>query len=245
AAVSEEYAIECALIKVFGTETLAFAADEALQIHGGYGFSEDYPIARLYRDARVFRIFEGTNEINRLAVWQQISRRIERGRLSLSGAAPLDNPPSWSPADEPLSYSGAAVAHIRRIALAVLQRTRQSPDAQKNQIAMAAFADLCAILYGLESAWLRAAKTTNGSNVSDQSLPLCALQLAADSFCANAIESGRIALASAGADLEEITSILAPLYHRPLVDRTSLIAELAMSFCKLLHKTVSRRENSS
>ncbi len=81
---SEEYAIECAILKFMGTETLGYVADECLQIHGGYGYSEEFPAARMYRDARVFRIFEGTNEINRLTVIDQILRRDRDGRIPLS-----------------------------------------------------------------------------------------------------------------------------------------------------------------
>jgi alkylation response protein AidB-like acyl-CoA dehydrogenase len=77
----EEYTIEASILKVFGTETLAFVADESLQILGGYGFTADYPVERHYRDARINRIFEGTNEINRLIIPATLVKRISTGRL--------------------------------------------------------------------------------------------------------------------------------------------------------------------
>ena len=83
----EEFALECSAVKVAGSEILTFVADEALQIHGGYGFTEEFSPARGTRDARINRIFEGTNEINRLFIPTNLLRRAQRGRLGLMAAA--------------------------------------------------------------------------------------------------------------------------------------------------------------
>src|SRR5262249_15534251 len=98
----EEFAAECSIVKVFSSEMLDYVVDEGVQIHGGYGFHQDYAVERSYRDSRINRIFEGTNEINRLIIPTMLLKRDARGQLALlpAAAAAFEGATSVEPADE-------------------------------------------------------------------------------------------------------------------------------------------------
>src|SRR5262245_212732 len=118
----EEYAIECSILKVFGSEVLDFAVDEAVQVYGGYGYSAEYPVERYYRDSRVNRIFEGTNEINRLLIPGMLMKRGANGHLPLTAAtkAVVDEVMSASLPTEPSGKFGAETAAVAQAKKATL-----------------------------------------------------------------------------------------------------------------------------
>jgi alkylation response protein AidB-like acyl-CoA dehydrogenase len=120
---AEEYAIECAILKVYGSEVLDFCVDEGVQIHGGNGFSDEYNISRAYRDSRINRIYEGTNEINRLLTVDMTLKRALQGRLNIMGAAmkvsgELMSIPDFSEDEEtPFSVERKLVANFKKAVL--------------------------------------------------------------------------------------------------------------------------------
>jgi hypothetical protein len=163
-AVLEEFAIEASILKVAASEMLDFVLDENVQIHGGNGFVRDYPAERHYRDARVNRIFEGTNEINRLLVPGMLARRAVKGTLPLIPAAKrlqeeLLAPPSMpAAAGGPLAIERSLVAGMKKVGLAVLGTAMQAygeklPDHQE---VLSFTADILTDAFLAESALLRA-----------------------------------------------------------------------------------------
>ncbi|HUK34266.1 MAG TPA: acyl-CoA dehydrogenase family protein [Vicinamibacterales bacterium] len=170
AAVLEEYAVEASIAKVAGSETLDFVLDENIQIHGGNGFVRDYPAERHYRDARVNRIFEGTNEINRLLIPGMLARRAVKGDVGIIPAAKalqdeLLGPPSLPSADdEPLGEERRAVESFKKIALMVFGVAMQTYGAKlaDQQEILTFTADILIDVYSAESAWLRATSSQHG-----------------------------------------------------------------------------------
>jgi len=167
----EEYAVECSILKVYGSEMISHVTDELVATMGGYGFVEDYPAARLYRDARINRIFEGTNEINRMIVTGWLMKRAMAGKLALLPAIKkvMDEvmaPPSFDGAGETgsvLARETAVLASVKKITLfaAGVASQRFITGLEEQQEIMADLANMISQIYAFESALLRALKLTS------------------------------------------------------------------------------------
>lgn len=166
----EEYAIECSILKVWGSEMLDVVVDHTVQIYGGYGYVEEYPAERAYRDSRINRIFEGTNEINRLIIAGFAMKRAMTGQLPLLPAikAVMDElmaPASFSPdenANDPLAREARMLANAKKLFLFAAGAASQKYMAglADQQEVMAALADMILEIYALDSAVARARKLT-------------------------------------------------------------------------------------
>jgi alkylation response protein AidB-like acyl-CoA dehydrogenase len=210
-AALEEFAIEASILKVASSETIDFILDENVQIHGGNGFVRDYPAERHYRDARVNRIFEGTNEINRLLIPGMLARRALKGSLPLIPAAKrlMDEimaPPSMeAPGDAPLDAERRAVTAMKKVALMVLGTAMQTYGeklADEQEVLIAA-ADIVIDTFASESALLRAAQSGND-------LHAAAAQVYINDAAGRIEHSAKTALA-AMADGDTLRTLLAAL----------------------------------
>jgi butyryl-CoA dehydrogenase len=164
--VLEEYAIESSIAKVYGSEMLDYVVDEAVQIFGGYGFHEEYPVCRAYRDSRINRIFEGTNEINRMLIIQMLMKRAMGGQLALIPAAmklaeEILAGPSFEEASEGvLADEARVVANAKKMFLqaagGAVQKFREKLAEEQELIA--ALANMVMEVYATESCLLRTQK---------------------------------------------------------------------------------------
>lgn len=172
-----EYAIECSITKVYGSEMMAYLSDEAVQIYGGYGYIEEYPVERIYRDIRITRIFEGTNEINRVIIAGWLLRKALKNEIPLFSEAeavkeklPKMNPVASSAKDGPLGYQLKLVDRAKKIFLylagAAAQKYGMAIEEQQEVLGL--LADIAQEVYGMESGLLRALKAI-GSVGEEQS----------------------------------------------------------------------------
>jgi len=163
---AEEYAIECAILKVYGSEVLDYVVDEGVQIHGGNGFSAEYNISRAYRDSRINRIYEGTNEINRLLTLDMTLKRAMQGRLNLMGPAMdvqkelMSIPDFGAQDDAPFAAEQKLVANLKKAILVAAGAAVQKLMAkvETEQEILMNLADMAIATFNAESVLLRVMK---------------------------------------------------------------------------------------
>ena len=215
----EEYAVECSILKVYGSEMLSYLADEWVAVMGGYGYVEDYPAERCYRDARINRIFEGTNEINRLIITGWLLKRAQTGELPLLKAIrglmdEVMQPPTLDgngDVAELLGREADLLAASRRIGLfaAGVASQRFLAALQEQQEIMADLADIIAQVYALDSALVRARKLAGAGKASSE-VAAAMTGLLADETITLAEQAARRVLA-ASAEGDELRTQLAIL----------------------------------
>jgi alkylation response protein AidB-like acyl-CoA dehydrogenase len=210
---AEEYALECGIVKVIGSELYSWATDEAIQIHGGYGYTEEFPVARAWRDQRLLRIGEGANEIVRINIVSTLLRRAKMGRLELTDA--IEEARQLNAADVRAVPEGQELAaRLKTAALLLLGAARDSfgDTLLEEQETAAAIADIVASAFVAESMWVRAAKLEGVRSVGAQ-----AAEDAARLYTEISLQD-----AQRGADLV--------LAHLPTDDRTDLTETLNALF---------------
>jgi alkylation response protein AidB-like acyl-CoA dehydrogenase len=189
---AEEFAIECAILKVHGSEVLDFVVDEGVQIHGGVGFSDEYNISRAYRDSRVNRIYEGTNEINRLLTVDMILKRAMKGKLDLMGPAMnvqkelMSIPDFGNDDDSAFSKERKVISNLKKCILMVAGAAVQKlmKDLSSEEEIIMNIADMAIETFVLESMLLRVIKLTDKTGEENAKVQIamikCYLNDAAD-----------------------------------------------------------------
>ena len=229
-AALEEFAVEASILKVASSESVDFILDENVQIHGGNGFVRDYPAERHYRDARVNRIFEGTNEINRLLIPGMLARRAVKGDVPLIPAARrlMDEVMTPSSMDAgsgaPLDAERRAVAAMKKVGLMVLgtaMQTYRDALADEQEVLIAA-ADILIDVFASESAVLRASQDGGALHVA-------AAQVYVNDAASRVEAAAKTALASmtAGDDLRTLLAALRRLLKVTPINTVALRRQLA------------------
>lgn len=234
----EEFGVEEAILKVYGSESLDFAVDEAMQIHGGYGYTEDYPIERIYRDSRINRIFEGTNEINRILISGTLLRKARKKKLDLKtpfaeAEAALASGEVLGSADDDrgLKAERALAAQIKRLCVYAigLVDANNTDSLDDRQDITGLLADLLTHSYVVESATLRALQMSEELPKRPQGTVLAILQwLLEDSASQVEHLTRQVAACVLEAEaLEQAAANIAKLAKRPQVRDFALLEQIA------------------
>jgi butyryl-CoA dehydrogenase len=180
----EEYAVECSIIKVAGSEMLDFVVDETVQVYGGYGFVEEYPAERAYRDSRVNRIFEGTNEINRMIITGWLLKRAMSGQLALLPAIKktmdeVMSGPSFDELAGTLTAEQKIVSNAKKLSMLVAGAASQKymQKLADQQEIMGAIADMVIETFAMDSCLLRARKFIEVNGEPKSSLVIAMTQV--------------------------------------------------------------------
>jgi alkylation response protein AidB-like acyl-CoA dehydrogenase len=181
-----EYAIECSINKVYGSEIIAYVADEAIQILGGYGYIEDYIVERIYRDNRILRIFEGTNEINRVIILNFLLRKSMKNEIPLlseaektKGELKTMKPIAPSPDDDPLGYQVKLVSRAKKIFLYLCHSAVQKYGTalEEEEEVLGWLADMVQEIFAMDSGLLRALKSVQSRGEKQSKTKINMVQL--------------------------------------------------------------------
>jgi alkylation response protein AidB-like acyl-CoA dehydrogenase len=235
--VLEEYAIESSIAKVYGSEMLDYVVDEAVQIFGGYGFHEEYPVCRAYRDSRINRIFEGTNEINRMLIVQMLMKRAMGGELPLIPAAmkladEILSGPSFEESPEGvLAEETRVVANAKKMFLqaagGAVQKFREKLADEQELVA--ALANVVMEVYAMESCLLRAQKAASAKGEAANKIMIDAARV----FISDAMErveheaKRAVAAVHDGDMLTTQMAVLKRFGKRPALDTIALRRSVA------------------
>lgn len=232
----EEYAVECSLNKVLASEVLDFTVDEGVQIHGGYGFIQEYPIERMYRDSRINRLFEGTNEINRLLVPGTLLKRSMTGELPLLAAAKAVSKDllsgGLSQDEEGLAGLLQMTQKAKKLFLmtAGLAAQNLGNELKENQYVLLGLAEMVLKIYAMESGILRAQKV-QAMNVTAEHKLFAEKAATLGAFTAmNVLEQQAkevLCAVEKGDSLSTVLAALRKLVRRPNVDMIALRQEIA------------------
>jgi alkylation response protein AidB-like acyl-CoA dehydrogenase len=226
----EEYAAECSMIKVYASEMLDYVVDEGVQIHGGYGYHQDYAVERAYRDSRINRIFEGTNEINRLLITGMLLKRAARGQLALIPAvqAVLNETVKETPGSASADEEARLVQSAKKIALFTIGIAYQKYGAEleKQQEIVMNISDIVIEVFAMESSLLRSRKlATSGKGTNAANMCAVFLREAMDRVEVSA--RNVIGACSAGHALQENMATLRGFANYDPLDGVALRRNIA------------------